>query len=221
MTVEDKIVEIENNLRAVPEYRFQDYHEQFHSMCAEYVTLEGLWMEFGVFTGRSLEQFSRKAPIIYGFDGFSGLPEHWDSNNPKNCYSLGGKIPAGYIVGPNHSMFDSRHPTNIAPWPENVRLVQGFFDDTLPKFLEKTEGDAAFIHIDSDLYSSAKTVLTNLKSRIKKGTVILFDEILGYEDYKLHEIKAFAEFLLDTGLSYKAVISQHLNNYGQGLFIIE
>ena len=222
MTVDQQIDEIENRLRTeVEEMRLQDYHETFHLKCADLVQNEGLWLEFGVFTGRSLEQFSRKAPLIYGFDCFEGLPEKWDDQNPKNCYSLGGNVPAGYVVGENHSMFNSNHPTNIQPWPKNVKLVKGYFDVTLPKFLEKFEGDVAFVHIDSDLYSSAKTVLDNLKPRIKKGTIILFDEILGYADYRLHEIKAFAEFILDTGLSYKPLLSQNLNDYGQGCFIIE
>ena len=223
MTVDQKIDEIENRLRTeVKELRLQDYHETFHLQCADFVKNEGYWMEFGVFTGRSLEQFSRKCPTdIYGFDAWEGLPEKWDDQNPLHCYSLGGNIPMGYVVGENHSMFNSNHPTNILPWPKNVKLVKGYFDATLPKFLEKFPEDVAFIHIDSDLYSSCKTVLDNLKPRIKKGTILLFDEIVGYNDYRLHEIKSFAEFLLDTGLNYRPLLAQNLNDYGQGLFIIE
>lgn len=223
MTIDQKIDEIEERLKTeVKELRLQDYHETFHLQCAEFVKNEGYWLEFGVFTGRSIEQFSRKCPdYIYGFDAWEGLPEKWDDQNPQHCFSLKGVIPAGYIIGQNHSMFDSSQPTNIAPWPKNVKLVQGYFDKTLPKFLEKFPDDVAFVHIDSDLYSSAKTIFNNLKSRIKKGTVLLFDEIAGYGDYRIHEIKAFAEFLIETGLNYRPLLSQNLNHYGQGLFIIE
>jgi len=113
MTLEQKIDEIEYRLKTESKIMAKhDYHETFHLACTEYVKLDGLWMEFGVFTGRSIEQFSRKAPLIYGFDCFDGLPEYWDENNPKGCYGLGGQIPPGYIVGENHSMFNSNLPTN-------------------------------------------------------------------------------------------------------------
>jgi hypothetical protein len=212
---------IEIDLRNAPmRVALHDHHETFHRLCAQEVKLDGLWLEFGVYTGRSLEQFSRYCPHdIYGFDCFEGLPEEWDENNPKNCYSLGGRIPAGYIVGRNHSMFDQNHPTNIQPWPKNVKLVPGYFDQTLPKFVEKFEGDVALLHIDSDLYSSAATIFKELAPRIKKDTVIVFDEIINYPTYKDHEIKAFAEFLKDNKLRCEALICQDLE-YGQGAFRI-
>ena len=160
MTLEEKINEIEHRLRTEARIMGKlphDYHEEFHAACCEFVKLDGLWLEFGVFTGRSLEQFSRKAPKeIYGFDSFEGLPEYWDPQNPKGCYGLGGNVPPGYIVGENHSMFDNNrvyNESNWKPWPSNVKLVKGWFKDTLPKFIEKFEGDVALCHIDGDLYS--------------------------------------------------------------------
>lgn len=221
MTLEEKITEIDNRLKTEATIvAAWDYHEKFHLACTETITLDGLWLEFGVFTGRSIEQFSRKAPIIYGFDCFEGLPEKWDDNNPKSCFSLRGQIPNGYIVGPNHSMFDSNLPSNTAPWPANVKIVPGYFDKTLPKFLEKFTDDVAFLHIDSDIYSSAKTVLTLLTPRIKKGTIILFDEINDYPTFKEHEIKAFAEFLLETNFNYTPLLYQNLG-CSQGCFRID
>lgn len=222
MTIDDKISEIEHRLRTEVEHLvLYDYHEAFHLKCCEFVKNDGLWLEFGVFTGRSIEQFSRKCPHdIFGFDCFWGLPEKWDDQNPQHSFSLEGRIPAGYIVGENHSMFDRSQPKNTLPWPKNVKLVPGYFNDTLPKFIEIYKDPIAFLHIDSDLYSSAKTVFDYLKPQIVKGTVILFDEIVGYGDYRKHEIKAFAEFLLETGLDYKPLLAQNLDDCGQGLFEI-
>ena len=204
MTLEQKIDEIEQRVRVeATKISFHDYHERIHSACGDEITEDGMWLEFGVFCGRSIEQFSRKTKNdIYGFDCFEGLPEKWDDQNPQKSFNLGGKVPAGYIVGDNHSMFNPNLPTNVLPWPANVKLVPGYFDATLPKFLEQYDGDVAFLHIGSDLYSSAKTVLDLLKSRIKRGTIILFDELMDYGAYREHEIKAFAEFLLDTGFDY-------------------
>jgi len=197
-----------------------DNHETFHLARAEFVTLSGLWLEFGVFCGRSIEQFSRKAPgDIYGFDCFEGLPEKWNDENPAKAFSLNGQVPPGYIVGDNHSMFDSSLPINWAPWPDNVKLVKGYFEDTLPLFTKKFPGDIALLHIDSDLYSSAKTVFKNLTSRIKPGTIIVFDEINDYSNWRDHEAKAFAEFLIETGYKYEALLWSGLG-CSQGCFRI-
>jgi hypothetical protein len=219
MTLNNKIDEIANRLKTEAKIvAAWDYHESFHLACADQVKLNGLWLEFGVFTGRSLEQFSRKCPsIIYGFDSFEGLPEYWKNDCPKGCFNLGGKIPPGYIIGDNHSMFDSNLPQKWNPWPENVRLIKGLFKETLPNFLKEKDDDVAFIHIDGDLYSSAKDVLDNLKFKLKKGSIIVFDEIVDYPEYKDHEIKAFAEFLLDTGFNYRPLIYQNLG-CSQGCF---
>lgn len=62
----------------------------------------------------------------------------------------------------------------------NVKLVKGWFENTFPVFLTKNAGAARFVHIDSDLYPSAATVLTHLRSRIVSDTVILFDEYFNY-----------------------------------------
>lgn len=221
MTIDEKIDEIDNRLKNEAEIvAAWDFHEKFHLACADKVEIDGLWLEFGVFTGRSIEQLSRKAPSdIYGFDCFEGLPEHWDTGNPKGAFSLNGQIPPGYIIGDNHSMFDTSLPLNWKPWPDNVKLIKGFFEDTLPVFVKKYDADVALLHIDSDLYSSAKTIFKYLGNRIKKGTIIIFDEINDYPDFRLHEIKAFAEFLLESGHGYQPLIYQNLG-CSQGCFKI-
>ena len=39
----------------------------------------------------------------------------------------------------------------------------------------------AFLHIDGDLYASARSVLTLCESRIVPGTVLVFDEFFTFE----------------------------------------
>jgi hypothetical protein len=82
----------------------------------------------------------------------------------------------------------------------NAEIVWGYFSDTLTPFMEDHQENCAVIHIDSDLYDPARTVLTSLKDRIVPGTVILFDEIHHYPGYEEHEYKAFTEFLEETGM---------------------
>ena len=60
----------------------------------------------------------------------------------------------------------------------------------------------AFLHVDSDLYSSAKTVFKYLATRIQPRTIIQFDEYFNYPGWRLHEFKAFQEFVAEYGIRY-------------------
>jgi len=140
---------------------------------------DGLWLEFGVFQGRDIRVLSEYTDqTVYGFDSFEGLPADWTFFQRKGRFSLSGRPPEV---------------------PENVQLVQGWFEDTLPGFLEKHPEPIAFLHIDSDLYSSAKYVLSQLADRLTLGTVILFDDFLNYPGWREGEAKAFFEFVNSSG----------------------
>lgn len=148
------------------------------------VSLEGLWLEFGVANGASLKDIAcQTKQAVYGFDSFEGLPEDWTYFQKKSRYTLGGKFPVNL--------------------PDNVELVKGWFDETLPSFLKSHKEPVAFLHVDSDLYSSAKTILTFLKDRIKKGSIIVFDEFFNYPGWKEHEYKAFYEFVKENKVDFQ------------------
>lgn len=147
-------------------------------------TVEGLVLEFGVFSGKSINRIARqKALPVYGFDSFEGLPEDWRAGYEKGRFNRG-DLPAV---------------------EENVELIVGWFDRTLPKFLDEHPGAASLIHIDCDLYSSTQTVLTQLRPRIVPGTIILFDEYFNYPGWEMHEYKAFREFVESWGVQYEYI----------------
>lgn len=148
-------------------------------------TIDGLYLEFGVAQGASIRQIAKVKPdqLIYGFDWFDGLPEPW------------GLVPKG--------TFKCAVPKDL---PSNVILVSGLFQKTLPDFLREHPGNVAFAHIDSDLYSSAKYVLTSLADRVVDGTLLAFDEIHSESAGKEgHEDRAFAEFLNEHGMIYQCL----------------
>lgn len=145
----------------------------------------GLHMEFGVRTGSTIDHIARRrsSTTVYGFDSFEGLPEDW----------------SGYTLS-SGAFRDSGIPT-VAP---NVELVIGWFDATLPDFLARHQEPVSFVHVDSDIYSSAKTVLDNVGPRLRVGSVIVFNEYFNYPNWEQHEFRAWQEFCAahDVGYEY-------------------
>lgn len=147
-------------------------------------TIDGLYLEFGVRSGGSVNQIARlnRKRTVFGFDSFEGLPEPW----------------SGYTMDTGAMRHDGL--PNVEP---NVELVVGWFDDTLPEFLERHVEPVAFAHVDSDLYSSARTILSNLAPRIRPGTVIVFNEYFNYPNWQQHEFRAFQEFCSEHTVEYE------------------
>lgn len=146
--------------------------------------LPGLILEFGVAEGVSIGHIANHVKrTVHGFDSFEGLPEDWPGRHePQGAYSTDGRLPRV---------------------PKNVVLHPGWFAETLPAFLAQHGGPAAFLHVDCDLYASAKTVLDLLAERIVPGTVVVFDEYFNYPSWREHEFKAFQEFVQEHGVEYR------------------
>merc|ERR1712216_363530 len=83
--------------------------------------------------------------------------------------------------------------------------VVGWFNESLPRFLAQHANNVSLVHIDSDLYSSASTVLTLLGPRLSPGAVLVFDELINYIGYELHELRALRELQLRTLRSLRVI----------------
>ena len=60
---------------------------------------------------------------------------------------------------------------------DNIELVKGDVEKTLPKFLKKNSHvKISILHIDLDVYKPSKKALNLLYSKIVKGGVILIDD---------------------------------------------
>ena len=145
-------------------------------------TISGHVMEFGVWQGKTISRigthFSQQK--VWGFDSFVGLPEPWFTKSTQE----GPSHPAGKFN------LDGEKLVSLP----NVELVAGWFDNTIPIWSEQNSGDICFLHVDSDLYSSALTVLTLLNDRIVPGTVIVFDEMYPWADYNQYDLWEQGEF---------------------------
>ncbi len=137
-----------------------------------------LYLEFGMHMGRSLgywaEHVRRPTAQFVGFDSFCGLPETWRPGVPRGSFNSWGQIPEFEDV--------------------RVHVVPGWFEETLPDY-ELPTHDTLVLNIDSDLYSSARTVLQHMEPHVRTGTLIYFDE---FNDHA-NELRAFEEFLDRTG----------------------
>ena len=145
----------------------------------------GLVLEFGVFSGTSINHIANQMPErrVYGFDSFEGLPEDWRPGFPRGAFN-----------------------TTLPEVAANVELIAGWFDATLPKFVaDQDRAPVALLHVDCDLYSSTRTIFNFLGERIQPGTIIVFDEYFNYPEWRAHEFLAFKEFVAARGVGYEYI----------------
>lgn len=143
-----------------------------------------LWLEFGVASGKTINYISGFTnENVYGFDSFEGLPEKWRDGFDKGAFSLDGNLPQVR---------------------DNVVLIKGWFNETLPDFITKHNKLISFIHMDADLYSSTKCIFDIVKDYMDKDCIIVFDELVNYPGYdgERGELRAFYEFVTENVVNY-------------------
>jgi hypothetical protein len=155
-----------------------------HSTLEHALTLApqgGMALEFGVYAGTTLKIIAtaRGGEAVYGFDSFEGLPETWRSGYPAGTFGV-----------------------ESLPDVPGSELVVGWFDDVLPGFMAEHPGPVDFLHVDCDLYSSAKTVLDLVGPRLRAGSIVVFDEYFNYPGWQEHEHRAWMEYVELKGLRF-------------------
>lgn len=156
-----------------------DYRSELHAHALSRLPKEGLICEFGVYKGDSVNAIADALVAVgddrpvYGFDSFVGLGEDWAGHVARaGAFNLDGILP------------------EVRP---SVSLIAGWVNDTLPGFLDTHKDPIALAHIDTDTYTPCQQILTALEDRLVPGTVIIFDELIGYPGWQNHEYKALME----------------------------
>jgi hypothetical protein len=189
--VQKSVEYVENNMPNVVVFTTNNKRHMWK--CAvDRLKLEGYIAEFGVFEGQSINILAEliEPKVIYGFDSFLGLEEDFPLDCPKGTFTLKGLLPAV---------------------KNNVSLIQGSFSDALPNWLKNNPGPFSFLNIDCDTYEATSTVLNSLgPKRIVSGTLILFDEYLGFHGWENHEIKAWKEYCNKHNLKYRYIAVCHM-----------
>jgi hypothetical protein len=161
---------------------------EYRRWVLEKATSHGTYLEFGVADGSTLDFFARLRPDcqFFGFDSFIGLPEFWKDGFDEGRFAQ----------------------TRLPDVPKNVELIKGWFSVTIPPFVNRVDTpakDIAFIHVDCDLYSSTRDVLEGCYAGLRPGTIIAFDEYFNYPGWMAHEHKAWCEFAIDRGITYRYI----------------
>lgn len=194
-TLESAEYAIEKMDRAYVFHNKTKYHEWLMTEVNHLIQFNDICMEFGVFNGMTINRFADNCEAtFYGFDSFDGLPEYWMEGFDVDTFKVK-KLPAVR---------------------ENVILIPGWYDESLPVFVKEHNLQSekiAFIHIDCDLYSSTKTVFEYIGEYIKEGCIIAFDEYFNYPAWKKHEFRAFQEWVKDNNISYEYIA--YVENWSQ------
>jgi hypothetical protein len=185
---------------AVAAYRpaFRAALDYLRSAC-----VRGPVVEFGTCTGFTARQFCELMNArdfdehLYLYDSFEGLPETTGTPDEGSYEVAANKVwhKGSMAVPPGYEEKIREALLRIRP-AEKVHLVKGFFDRTLDAGLPREK--CSLVHVDCDVYTSAKYVLTKLADRdlFQDGCVVLFDDWnCNRANPAMGERRALAEFL--------------------------
>ena len=200
--------------------------------------------QFGVYTGISMKQmlyaidhqsvepksWARKAPPgarqfprrLNGFDSFKGLPSEMKRDGKQPNYVLRRSFEQG--------AWDARKAMGVTTTTQlvdgvssylndtRVKLVSGFFNESLTPQLAREMKPALYIDVDVDLYSSTISAL----SWMFENHLVEIGTVIGYDDWKLGgeegEKKAHAEIAIKYGVQFRTLHSGHENLWGGAVF---
>lgn len=178
--------------------------------------IEGDYLEFGVFQGRSfIQAFSairsvhRECSIdnpywakhggklqtiwnnmrFFAFDSFQGLPEPEGLDRNTLDFAKGHYAYAldSFLENLKAGKVDLGKVVTVPGWFEETCT-----DETIKKYNMKA---ASIVHIDCDLYESAKIVLKFIEPLLIDGTVLIFDDWYCFRgNPDLGEQRAFTEW---------------------------
>jgi hypothetical protein len=151
-------------------------------------TTPGALLEFGVsggyWLGRMLDHMdaTRNTCDTWGFDSFEGLPAphpEYDGDWWKEGQYAAALGDVERRLGAARRM--------------HLRLVKGWFRDSLKAYPACTVESVSFAHIDCDLYESTKPCLEYLATRLADQSVLVFDDWTHASNSG--ETKAFMEWV--------------------------
>ena len=159
----------------------------FHELYKKILTLHGVVMEFGVRWGQTLsllsalrgiyEPFNRHRKIV-GFDtfvGFVGMSEE----DGEQCKCVEGSFSVSKSYEKHlEGVLSLQEALNPMSHIQRFELVKGNAETTIPKyFMDNPESVVSMAILDFDIYRPTKVALENIRDRMPKGSILVFDEL--------------------------------------------
>lgn len=162
-------------------------------------------VECGVYGGLSLALLGKAATFdpkgmirrIVGFDTFEGLPASEEVHarwQPGDCARTAAWHP---IARPGEQVTAALTRRLFQACGLDAPILhEGRFDRAMPAVIPSTIPAIAVLHVDCDLYESARDVLASAAPALQDGSVLLFDDWFHYRGHRgKGESRAFDEFL--------------------------
>jgi hypothetical protein len=196
----EKMFEYENGFYATStESRFGKFLAHYE-LYKKIVYLPGAVIECGLFKGNSF-RYSRK---LIGFDIFGAFP--------KTNFEDDKKYLSAFTDSAGENSIELEEIEKIMQYKklENYEFVKGDINKTIPDYCKNNEHlKIALLHIDTDVYEPAVTILENMYDRVVTGGIIMFDDYGTFPG----ETKAVDEFFSDKGLVIEKLSISHIPSF--------
>lgn len=174
--------------------------------------LHGAIVECGIFKGNSffrLSHFrdlleSKHSRKLIAFDIFGSFPQTDFKDDKKHLENFTDE------AGENSIELDEIEKIMKYKNLINYEFVKGDINKTVPKYCKNnTQLKIALLHIDTNVYEPAVTMLENMYDKVVRGGIIMFD------DYGIFpgETKAVDEFLADKDLIIQKLPISHAPSF--------
>jgi hypothetical protein len=150
------------------------------------LNIHGAILECGVHQGGGLMTWGLLSSIfepvnhvrkIVGFDTFEGFASISDKDKANNEHAIKGGLAVDSYNDLQIAIanFDSFRPLGHIP---KIEIVKGDASATIPEYIEKNPHlVVALLYLDFDLFEPTKVAIEQLRSRMPKGAIIVFDEL--------------------------------------------
>lgn len=148
--------------------------------------LKGSIIECGVFRGFGLMSWAKLSALlepenltrrIYGFDTFAGFPSLSVRDKNRNTRTFCGDLKSNSFDELTEliKLYDLDRFLGHIP---KVSLIKGDIAKTVPKFIRNNPHIlVSLLFIDCDLFRPTKVALKTFLPRMKKGSILAFDEL--------------------------------------------
>ena len=192
----EKMFEYENGFYATStESRFGKFLAHYE-LYKKIINLPGDIIECGLFKGNSFFRFAHFRDLLeaktsrklVGFDIFGAFP--------KTQFEDDKKYLDNFVNSAGENSIELEEIEKIMNYKniENYKFVKGDINLTIPRYCkENSHQKIALLHIDTDVYEPAVTILENMYEKLVKGGVIIFDDYGTFPG----ETKAVDDFFKD------------------------